>query len=259
MPEKAFMDFNQLWYNLLSDYSRRGITRGTDKLIALGGVAQEVQEKTGLTYCAGHWLEMIATGLCWTYSDEPTTRASPYRAPTWSWAAVDGGIAYVTEQGPLNGMPHPDVDLINCSVDVGADGQIISGRLVLSAQVKEARLVPFSTSSSARICHVRHISSRDKVDSRDIGTVWLDDIGWWESLDVDKESIDQPALSRVFDLVRLNTRQWHNEDPYRERTTYEIMVLEKFGDTGQFARIGAGILEDEPFFEALPFESISIV
>ena len=54
MPDPAMSDFNKLWYKLLTDYSRRGITKETDKIIARMGMIGEVQEKTAMRHCAGH-------------------------------------------------------------------------------------------------------------------------------------------------------------------------------------------------------------
>lgn len=92
------------WWNVLNDYTRRGLTKGDDKLFALSGIAGLIQEKaanggTSLQYVAGLWMESplgdsLIAGMLW-YVDlrRNSKRLTEYRAPSWSWASVDGIVA----------------------------------------------------------------------------------------------------------------------------------------------------------------------
>ena len=82
------------------------MTNSRDKLIALSGLAHsyyERQSKSGVSYedykggrrgkyAAGLWEADMPSALLWqTPSGQ---RPSEYRAPSWSWASVDGRISY---------------------------------------------------------------------------------------------------------------------------------------------------------------------
>ena len=88
------------WIGVVQLYTRRQLTRGTDKLPALSGLAHEFYKYSGDDYLAGLWRTGLEGHLCW--SVEPfhlrygwTHRPSAYRAPTWSWASLDGEIKFI--------------------------------------------------------------------------------------------------------------------------------------------------------------------
>jgi hypothetical protein len=84
-----------LWKTLVVRYARCELTFSDDRLIALSGVAQLFRSITGDRYLAGLWWSQIATSLRWKRNAEEAARPRPpYRAPTWSWAAVDGPVAF---------------------------------------------------------------------------------------------------------------------------------------------------------------------
>ena len=53
------------WYGILATYSRTHLTRETDRLIALSGIARMLSSLTGFEYFAGLWKEDLAGGLLW--------------------------------------------------------------------------------------------------------------------------------------------------------------------------------------------------
>lgn len=81
-----------IWKSLVYWYSGCHLTKAGDKLVALSGVARAIQAKTGDQYCAGLWRNTLEQELCWTAVD-PQQRPQ-YRAPSWSWAAVDGPVDF---------------------------------------------------------------------------------------------------------------------------------------------------------------------
>ncbi|KAI1764625.1 HET-domain-containing protein [Hypoxylon sp. FL1150] len=105
------LDF-KTWYQLLEEYGTRNFTMSSDKLPALAGAAALFKStKPGATYVAGLWKEDIARGLLWCahYYHMPgrkvwgisstdkislLTRPPEKRAPSWSWAALDGHIDF---------------------------------------------------------------------------------------------------------------------------------------------------------------------
>jgi hypothetical protein len=93
-PEDGQMSYLaiDLWIDLVAKYSSCEFTRPSDKLLAFAGVAKLFQEVTNDTYVAGMWKSRILDLLDW-YVYEPTAKLSPdYRAPSWSWASIDGPV-----------------------------------------------------------------------------------------------------------------------------------------------------------------------
>lgn len=101
----------KFWHAIVTDYTRRDVSVETDKLPALAGLARLFHDRaTGCDqYLAGLWRSSLLHDLCWKYARvytgrEPTDHdkmlrkrlATPsrYRAPSWSWAAVDGMIHF---------------------------------------------------------------------------------------------------------------------------------------------------------------------
>ncbi|KAG4437975.1 hypothetical protein IFR05_006556 [Cadophora sp. M221] len=121
------------WGDFVGDYSARELTKSTDKLPAVAGIARAFCQQASMVYLAGLWKEDFLSGLFWfRHRDTDTlTRPRPpqlYRAPTWSWASVDGRITYA---GYFIRQLKPSLDLKILSYDVqevqeGSFGQVLS-------------------------------------------------------------------------------------------------------------------------------------
>jgi hypothetical protein len=110
------------WGSIVERYSKLGLTKPEDKLIALSGIAKMMSRQIREPYVAGMWNKYLAGQLLWRVDpvfengrfsylskrpkDQENVSSHPYdRAPTFSWAAIDAerGITYgeATEQGML--------------------------------------------------------------------------------------------------------------------------------------------------------------
>ncbi|OCL14849.1 HET-domain-containing protein, partial [Glonium stellatum] len=88
--EKRFL---MQWYILVDRYCIRQLTQKMDKLPALSGLAHEMAAFVGDEYLAGLWRRDLALGLLWNTVDRGDLQAcETYRAPSWSWASIDGQI-----------------------------------------------------------------------------------------------------------------------------------------------------------------------
>lgn len=82
----------RLWNSLVREYSSCMLTMASDKLPAFGGIANLFAEVTGDLYVAGMWRPSLLEQLDW-WVDQPCTKISTeHRAPSWSWASLDGPI-----------------------------------------------------------------------------------------------------------------------------------------------------------------------
>jgi hypothetical protein len=86
-------DVALLWTNLVNKYSSCDLTYSSDKLPAIAGVAKRFQQITNDKYLAGMWRSHLFDMMRWVVRD-PRLRLYEYRAPSWSWASVDGPIVY---------------------------------------------------------------------------------------------------------------------------------------------------------------------
>lgn len=90
----------RMWYRIINAIGRRKLTEQADLLPALSGLAQQFQRHGAGTYLAGIWENDLPQGLLWSvheHSRDKTTRADPYRAPSWSWASIGNGIGEYDE------------------------------------------------------------------------------------------------------------------------------------------------------------------
>jgi hypothetical protein len=87
------------WTKNIEWYTRRDLTKPLDKLRAIGGIAKKYQQIFKVEYLAGLWDDFLVFGLLWrrsvgVASNPLRPRPTQYRAPTWSWAAIDGRVDY---------------------------------------------------------------------------------------------------------------------------------------------------------------------
>jgi hypothetical protein len=82
------------WYSIVEVYSRCDLTRESDKLHALAGLARRMYELTGDTYIAGLWKNDLKYGLLWTAGREDLQSITCSATPSWSWASFRGSVFY---------------------------------------------------------------------------------------------------------------------------------------------------------------------
>jgi len=77
------------FYSLVATYSCQGLSKETDRLPAIAGIAKAIHQLTGFTYRAGIWEQDVILGLCW-YRVGESFHSTTYLAPSWSWASSAG-------------------------------------------------------------------------------------------------------------------------------------------------------------------------
>ncbi|OTA53187.1 hypothetical protein K449DRAFT_222620 [Hypoxylon sp. EC38] len=84
----------KIWSDMIIKYTMRKLTYGDDKLIAVQSIVNEMKEHVPEPYIdfAGVWQANILKDLLWRPWAGIPTYPDKYRAPSWSWASVDGGI-----------------------------------------------------------------------------------------------------------------------------------------------------------------------
>ncbi|PVH67330.1 hypothetical protein DL98DRAFT_602803 [Cadophora sp. DSE1049] len=152
--DQATIDYLQIeWLTLLDYYSTTELTYpDKDKLMAIGAVAKRFGQVLPGPYTAGLFLSSYPLGLLWhnTYglqykrkykdgwNEEITLdngRDSVYRAPSWSWASVDGRTSWPT------GCENPQIfaEVIDVSVKLvnsrNPYGQLLSAEIEVRGRI----------------------------------------------------------------------------------------------------------------------------
>jgi hypothetical protein len=127
---------SEVWNSLINKYGGLALTYNSDKLPALAGIARVYGEKLGDQYVAGLWRKTLVQELYW--SVHSAQRLSYYRAPSWSWASLDG-------EPDVGFLSRLDCDIkilpkvIDCNVElqgVNPYGAVKAGRITLQAPLE---------------------------------------------------------------------------------------------------------------------------
>lgn len=97
--EALFNKRHGQWHRIVEWYSYCSLTLEKDKLPALAGIATMIQRQSHDDYFAGLWGHTFYEDLLWVVADGFRSRRpmSP-RAPSWSWASLDGAVTYLSHR-----------------------------------------------------------------------------------------------------------------------------------------------------------------
>jgi hypothetical protein len=83
----------EAWHRCVDAFSKGSVSVPSDKLLAIAPLASAIDDGTLGEYLAGIWSSDIAFGLGWSRPYGVLRPATEYRAPSWSWASVDGTVS----------------------------------------------------------------------------------------------------------------------------------------------------------------------
>jgi len=120
------------WISLVELYTSSQLTFASDRLAAVAGIAKAYGANGSRgRYLAGIWEKDFLWQLAWRQISGLTRKTSEdYRAPSWSWASVDGEIAY-------SQMPRPTVKMIFPTIRML---EVFNGTLDGQQQLADPRL-----------------------------------------------------------------------------------------------------------------------
>ncbi|VTO85143.1 unnamed protein product [Fusarium graminearum] len=223
------------WYQLLATYGGRKLTKPSDKLPAVSGLASIMAERLNDEYVAGHWRSLLITELPWQPGD--CKRVPEYRAPSWSWASVDGGIGI-----RLKGSGYsPLAEVLDVKVNLKGTnpyGEVTEGRLLIQGPMQ-------------RLCLSTEGWDPDRPRLSSQGSLVLCTTSTYletrPQYDFDAFADDRPRLERKFvqsldglelyALILLACS--HGEDHY-----IALMIVREQG-SGEYRRVGILTLTDE--------------
>jgi hypothetical protein len=132
------------WQTQVEEYSRRSVTKLSDRLPACGALAENVADILGWKsseYLAGLWKKDIQEELLWFRPDQSSVSISRKRhGPTWSWASLHGAVRFykryqikhIDAQAELK---QHDIDL---KIESLPYSEVLSGRVTFDGRVRKA-------------------------------------------------------------------------------------------------------------------------
>lgn len=97
-PNLSPKDYYDKWRRMIHMYWNTKITKDTDKLVAISGLAKRMGSALKDRYLAGLWEGNLPSNLLWHIhvAGGRSCRPENYRAPSWSWASIEIEEASVT-------------------------------------------------------------------------------------------------------------------------------------------------------------------
>jgi hypothetical protein len=95
----------EVWSKVVQEYSGKKLTKFSDKLVALAGLATDLGKSWAtVDYLAGLWSYRLRRGLLWWCVPSSPPRQPYYTAPSWSWASVDGPVFAPVDHQHVDGL-----------------------------------------------------------------------------------------------------------------------------------------------------------
>ncbi|KAF5987950.1 hypothetical protein FBULB1_1700 [Fusarium bulbicola] len=141
-------NFSFTWYDWVKLYTSKNLTRKTDRLPAVAGMASYVASLSEMKYKVGLWEEDLLRGLTWRRSSSGHAERVPGGAPTWSWASITGPVYYdefftmlVDHRGKIDRRAELDLDITDTAIEeerVNTFGNVRRGEVKASGVLKHA-------------------------------------------------------------------------------------------------------------------------
>jgi hypothetical protein len=146
--EALYEDENRLkryWNEIVMVYSGLHLSFGKDRLPALSGVAKQMlHSRKGDQYLAGMWKKSIVYDLCWRSWKGESRRPVSYRAPSWTWASLDGAFNFDTsiksKSGEFEDFHAKCVQVVINPLGPDPTGEVASGYIILEAACRKGIL-----------------------------------------------------------------------------------------------------------------------
>lgn len=131
-------DLYDNWRIIVREYTRCKLTKSEDKLVALSGIAKQMQLHINDVYLAGMWKGCLSSQLLW-HIEGDGVRPQSYRAPSWSWASVDGP-AESRQEDPTGSSLITILDATTTPLSADHTGQVKNGHVRLRGRLYSAKI-----------------------------------------------------------------------------------------------------------------------
>jgi hypothetical protein len=248
------------WWGVVKEFTSRKLTKDTDRLPALSGIINHLQERTGDTPIAGLWKNDLPYGLLWQSASRTMTRPQAQsKVPSWSWVSLDGPIQnYVTLHGEIGSVTEQERrstiqdQVVIVAAEVHHSGPIPSSPIMGGIITLYGRLQP-ALRSSEDTDHRLLTERRDQ----DISFYRLLAPPTSGSLDIKSRHVgwctfdqDAPPLDQVLWCLEISISERESEaslDPFEEvpapASTHDVLILASAeNNSNTFRRLGVGMI-----------------
>ena len=244
----------QHWLRVVINYSTRKSSLPSDKLPALSALAISYSCVFGPEYLAGIWARSAVQQLCWcSPNSDFFTRPLEYRAPSWSWAALDGTVFFRSFYQADNAsvcVQYHRFRIVEWQTRPRAInvpyGEVTAGKLTVTTVLRAAT---FDPKRSSTIC----FDAAPTVD--------LEDVKAAPSLPDTVPTLTAQGLSDTaednFTRPVRCLAMYHSDGPKSPRIRGLILV-ELSGHNDLFRRMGS-FSADISAFERYPLDTVSII
>ncbi|KAK5660285.1 hypothetical protein OQA88_12825 [Cercophora sp. LCS_1] len=148
------------WMKIVSLYTSRQLTDPSDKFRAIAGIARKFAPLLDDQYCAGLWRSNTLDGLAWQrnlYGGRNATRTSSssfdfsgppekkWRAPSWSWASMNGAISYPDQMALSTMDPIAQItDVFVENMNEDPFGDVFWGELWIEGWLRRVNIEPIT-------------------------------------------------------------------------------------------------------------------
>lgn len=101
MTASGLFERYNTWKEIVTGYSGRELTFPTDKLVAISGIANEIQKQRPKDkYVFGSWRSDIREDLLWSgqTAQSKDSGLEGLHIPSWSWACHPGGVQFLWDE-----------------------------------------------------------------------------------------------------------------------------------------------------------------
>lgn len=248
------------WGEIVFQFTSRSMTEAGDVLPALAGLAEQFQHiKGGDDYVAGMWKGDLSSTLGWhrlTPSELLATggegmnaktlpRPTQYLAPSWSWAAVLGGIVlfpnlWTTPRNEtLSVRPHIRIKKVHIETAGHQPfGKILSGYLVLEGPIHDIRS-PEETEPDTQL-PITHGRLQERLLHH-------------EDFSYEFHQQHQPYVGQKFAVLHLNSNLL--KDNLRKSTRNTYLLLESVSDKS-WKRVGEFGASQNEYLQKSSYEPV---
>ncbi|KAI1734581.1 heterokaryon incompatibility protein-domain-containing protein [Xylaria scruposa] len=205
----------QGWWHMSSDYTSRGLTYQTDKLIAIDGLVQKLASQLQLSYTNGIWKEFLHASVLWSARTEDLEYLPQVRAPSWSWASRQGPINYLQlyDYEPVSEFKIYEVD--DSSSPETLLAQAVVAKLSTDASIGEVRWSDPATDQTAFPPELDYFATKYRIIQNNAGNT----VGWM-TLDAGIESLND--FSHLFWVLVAKDSHSHEESVDLEMVRYTL-------------------------------------
>ena len=254
-----------LWYRLVKQYTKRSLTRSSDKLPAISGLATMIGAQTQSSYFTGIW-EQDLHGLAWSKDvldrkvDGTEDPEKQRWAPSWSWASVSGPVSYRFYEEERTGSVN-DAKLVEAPPSIHEtedNDEPLTSCLTLKVLFKQVRCLLGWLNAQKHIANFVP-ENGDSEEYHPPGSWWVHayragfiydiyDLNGNKcgvgSFDKHIDAQKPHKCAAIWIAERAYERRVENETPVRQIAVYLLLIVPYESLKGCWRRIGVGVTRE---------------